>query len=310
MNLSELTNPYCIAGLAIFLIVIVISIYFTFVGEHFTIEIPVTKDMNDNKITEINNKLNALTTFMNNAHTDVKNTNPYITNASTSILNLENMLKKKNIHIIEAYPYLPLYGFVFYDTDSSGLNKDEFKKMFELPDMNPVAGERITVGGRINEILTSYIYMLVTYKNYVSPNFVNSSLNSNYIQDDEYRTLYEADYIQFMDELAKFKEDFKTDKPDLYATLIKYIFNYNKNIGDYYDGLRIGIVYELINSYLDTIKTDTEDKYELSKRYTNLNYINDYLNELDAYIKEAMPYIKESVNIFTITSATSSSTTA
>jgi hypothetical protein len=301
MNLSELTNPYCIAGLAIFIIVIVISIYFAFVGEHFTIEIPVTKAMNDNKITEINNKLTELTTFMNNAHTGVTN-NPYLNNASTHISSLQTMLTKKNIHIIEAYPYLPLYGFVFYDDANSGLNKHEFENMFELPDTNPVAGARITVGN----ILTSYIYMLVTYKNYVSPDFVNSSLISNYIQDEEYRTLYEADYIQFMDEIAKFK----TDNPTQYDTLIKYIFNYNKNIGDYYDGLRIGLVYELINSYLGTIKTDTEDKYELSKRYTNLNYINDYLNELDAYIKYATPYIKESVNIFTITSATSSSTTA
>jgi hypothetical protein len=297
MNFSEIKNPYCIVGLIIFVIIIGISIYYQFIAEPFTITIPVTTEMNSAVIEQINVQLNTINKTMDaNISTNIY---------SNYLSELTSMLKKRNIHIIEAYPYLPLYGILlYYDTkDKEQFDETAFKQAVEIDlSTNLINNFKTTV----NNIITEYIYMLVTYKNYVPYQYVNSSLNSDYILDNDYKTLFEADYIQFIKDTNALKEV----NSDIYDLLVKYIYNYNKNIGDNCDVAQIGLTIDIIKSYMDNTKSEASDKYELSKIYTELNYINDYLSEFTPYVENACEYLKETVNIFTITpDPTSTSTT-
>jgi hypothetical protein len=118
MSLHELSNPYCIAGIIIFIIIIAINIYYNFFTENFVIE-PVTKEMNMEFINNIKQELNLIRSNLIRSNLNIL---PTISN----IEELQQMLSNKNINIIEAYPYLPLYTILMQDNQN--IDKDAFNE--------------------------------------------------------------------------------------------------------------------------------------------------------------------------------------
>ena len=285
MSLLEISNPYCIVGIIIFVIILVINIYYKFFHEKFTIE-PVTAQMNKELIDQITNELESIQQNLNQV-TDTVYTS--YTN------NLTQLLSVKNINIVEAYPYLPLYSILQQD------NKDTFNEIIELlpEELNLINKHK----DHIEELLTDYIYILVLYKNYVPDEYVNSSLNSEFILNKKYKLIYDSEYLQFIKTVDKIKElDIK-----LYELLIKYIFNFNQIIGDTYYGMKISIVFDIIKSYINEIKMNELTKQdELADIYINLNYIVDYLPSFKKYIDNVIDMKSDMINIFNKTNTTSS----
>ena len=121
MNLSEFKNPYCIAGIVIFLIIIATSIYYKFFNnDHFAVE-EITLTMNNDLITDI-------TSEMQNIKIEPVKEHIY----SNHINDLQNKLNKKEIDIVEAYPYIPLFGVLLYNTADSKLDKGLFNSVIEI----------------------------------------------------------------------------------------------------------------------------------------------------------------------------------
>ncbi len=295
MSLLEISNSYCIAGIIIFVIIIVINIYYKFFHENFTIE-PVTAQMNKELIDKIINQLEPIQIKLEQV-TD---------NVYTSYTgNLTQLLSSKNINILEAYPYLPLYSILQQD------NKNTFNEIIKLSSEEFELINKHKV--HVEELLTDYIYILVLYKNYVPDEYVNSSLNSDFILNKKYKLIYDSEYLQFIKTVDKIKElDIK-----LYELLIKYIFNYNQIIGDTYYGMKISTVFDIIKSYINEIETARFTKSdELADIYINLNYIVDYLPSFKKYIDNVINdrfqiamltnMKSDMINIFNKTNTTSS----
>lgn len=287
MDLSELKNPYCIAGIIIFIIIIAMSIYYKFSNEHFAVE-EITSKINNDLIQKINLELDQIKLPTDSTHI-----------YSDYIEKLENKLQAKNINIIEAYPYIPLFGILLYNTTDSKLDKESFKSIIEI-DLGTETNKDLIENNKniliIKDILTDYIYLLVLYKNYVPDEYVNSSLDSRFIINEEYKIIYDAEYIQFM-------SDIKELDTAVYNLLIPIIFNYNKNIGDIYSGFKLGLTLDIINKYIDEVKNVTDTTLpsaKLSEIYINLNFIKEYLNSFINIIDEVNKNKDDIINIFTI----------
>ena len=286
MNLSEFKNPYCIAGIVIFLIIIATSIYYKFFNnDHFAVE-EITLTMNNDLITDI-------TSEMQNIKIEPVKEHIY----SNHINDLQNKLNKKEIDIVEAYPYIPLFGVLLYNTADSKLDKGLFNSVIEI-DLGTEPNKTL-INNNINIIknmLTDYIYLLVLYKNYVPDEYVNSSLDSRFIINEENRIIYDAEYIQFIN-------DIKTLYSDVYELLIPIIFNYNKNVGDNYPGFKIGLTFDIINKYIADVKNISDDNLpsaKLSEIYINLNFIKEYLKSFTDIISEVNENKNDMIDIFTI----------
>ncbi len=277
MSLHELSNPYCIAGIIIFIIIIIMNIYYKFFTENFAIE-PVTPKINNDLINNIKNQLATIQSNLDK-----------VNNTNYNKLNL--LLSSKNINIIEAYPYLPLYSILMQNSDL--LDKNYFNETFELSteDLALINNNKEIV----DEILTDYIYILVLYKNYVPDEYVNSSLNSEFILNKKYKLIYNSEYVQFIKSVNTLKEN----NNKLYELLIKYIFGFNQIIGDYYYGMKINIIFDTINSYINTIETkNTTQKDELADIYINLNYIIEYLPSFKTYVDSIINEKNSMIEIF------------